>query len=434
MPAILLSLLLSLPSLDDGGGTPNRSALEEAHQLLAGTWTVVSAVDDGERIGADLIKQKLAANGEIQIFSQTIQVVSPETGEKRSWIFRLDIGRSPHRIEIMTHDDRVLRGVYKFDNDMLIVCIPFYDDTKRADAFDAPADSGLLRLELRTKAKAAPPAGLIDLKVTNRRPADPTPATQGEIRRQHELLAGDWTILSIRNNGEDYSADLIRQKIAENNRLHIGWQGLYLINPRTQEKQSYTMRLDPSHTPHTIDVTNKFDDLLHGIYRFDGDTLTICVNKREGLPTPDRFDAPSGSHRVLYRLKMAPPIETKAVATTPPPSPEQEAAARRAKVRQLLVGSWMYTDSKGTVTTVLNSDGTFTSTRVRNRKRLFEPNTVTSWGTWSYSGNVLNVTIARSTDILLLSHSYVARIQSIGESSMVASDIFGDLQNFQRLR
>ena len=68
MPVILLSLLISLPSLDDGDKTPTRIAVEEAHQLLAGTWTVVSAVDDGERIGADLIKQKLAANGEITYY------------------------------------------------------------------------------------------------------------------------------------------------------------------------------------------------------------------------------------------------------------------------------------------------------------------------------------------------------------------------------
>ncbi|WP_406698224.1 TIGR03067 domain-containing protein [Singulisphaera sp. Ch08] len=433
MPVILLSLLISLPTLDDGGRTPSRTAVEEAHQLLAGTWTVLSVVDDGERIGADLIKQKLVANGEVDIFSQTIHIVSPETGEKKSWIFRLDISQSPHRIELITSDDRVLRGVYKFDNDTLIVCLPFYDETKRADGFDAPVNSGLLRLELKAKAKplAVQPAA----KIASVTPLDPPRATDAEIRRQHELLSGDWTILSIRNNGDDYNADLIRQKIAENNRLHIGWQGLYLTNPRTQEKQSYSMRLDPSRTPRTIDVTNKFDELLHGIYRFEGDTLSICLNKREGLPTPDQFDAPSGSHRVLYRLKMAPPMEpTTATVTTTPPPRTDEAAEQRERVRKLLVGSWSYTDSKGTVTTVLQSDGSFVFTRVRNRKRLFEPLTVTGWGTWNFSGNLLNVTINRSTDILLARRSYVARIQSIGESTMVASDIFGELQNFKRLR
>lgn len=434
MPVILLSLLISLPSLDDGDTTPTRIAIEEAHQLLAGTWTVISAVDDGERIGAELIKQKLAANGEVNIFSQTIQVVSPETGEKKSWIFRLDLKQTPHRIELITKDDRVLRGVYKIDNDNLIVCIPFNDDTKRAEAFDAPANSGLIRLEL--KSKGGPPTPQPTTKTASVTPAAPLRATDREIRRQHELLTGDWTILSIRNNGEDYNAALIRQKIAENNRLHIGWQGIYLTNPLTQAKQSYNLlRLDPSQTPSTIDVTNKFDDLLHGIYRFDGDTLTICLNKREGLPTPDQFDAPDGSHRVLYRLKMVTPTATATTnSTSPPPSPTNEAAEKANQVRKLLVGSWRYTDTKGTVTTVLQSDGSFVSTRVRSRKRLFEPPTVTSWGTWSYYGNVLNVTINRSTDLLLVRHSYVARIQSIGESTMVASDIFGELQDFTRLR
>ena len=54
MLATILSLLLSGAVADDGPGSqgPSPVELERAHSLLAGSWEVVSIVDDGETIGA----------------------------------------------------------------------------------------------------------------------------------------------------------------------------------------------------------------------------------------------------------------------------------------------------------------------------------------------------------------------------------------------
>ena len=440
MMTMLLPLLMAVASMtaqDDR--RPSDSEIQRTHQLLAGTWNLVSVVDDGERLGAELIRQKVAADGNVVIADRSLQILNPETGARKQWMFRIDISQNPRRMDVITPDDRILHGIFKFEGDSLVICVPHHDDTKTATTFDAPTGSGLMLLTMKTVAAPAPALPVIGdaaaaapVKVADV-PA-PRRATEGELRRQHDLLAGDWDILAITNDGEEYSANLIRSRIAENGRLHIGERGFYVINPRTEQKRTSTMRIDPAQTPSTIEVTNQFDDLLKGIYEFSGDKLRVCLNKHESSPLPTEFSAPQGSDRVLYTLRLAKSAPVQAVTAPAPPSAADVAAQREQQVRDLLVGSWTYTDRKGTVTIVLQREGSFVMTRVANRNRLFEPNSTTASGRWTYGGSIFNAVFNRSTDRNLLNHAYVGRIQSIGENSMVASDTFGELQNFKRLR
>jgi uncharacterized protein (TIGR03067 family) len=439
MMSLLLPLLLAVASpitLQDDR-RPTDAEIQRAHQLLAGTWDLTSVVDGGERLGAELIRQKIASDGRVVIADRSIQILNPETGETKRWVFRLDISRNPRRIDIITSDDRILRGIFKFEGDSLVLCVPHHDDAKTAAAFDAPAGSGLMLLTLKTIAGASPPVIADAPAVADRATPAPRRATPAEMRQQHDLLAGDWDILAITNDGEQLGADLIRSRIAEDGRIHIGERGFYLTNPRTEQKRSSTMRINPALSPSTIEVTNQFDDQLRGIYEFRGDKLYVCMNKFEGSPTPTAFEAPRGSDRVLYVLRLAAARPREVVATpapAPPPSRAELAVEKEEKIRGMLVGSWSYNDRKGTVTIVVQSDGTFVMTRVANRNRLFEPNSTTTSGRWTYGGGLLNANFNRSTDPRLLNHAYIARIKSIGENTMVASDMFGELQNFKKLR
>ena len=101
--------------------------------------------------------------------------------------------------------------------------------------------------------------------------------------------------------------------------------------------------------------------MLKGIYTFEAMPI-VCVAKHDdGARTP-AFEAPSGSDRMLIRLKLA------AFDRKPDPSPPRSSAeddeAREADFRRLIVGSWAMTDSRGTLTIIFSKEGTFRGSRV----------------------------------------------------------------------
>ena len=118
------------------------------------------------------------------------------------------------------------------------------------------------------------------------------------------MLGGNWSILSILDDGEELASNLIRAKIAENGKVRIGVRGMSVVNPRDDQKRIWAYRIDPAPTPKQIDVTTQFDTVLKGIYAFDGDRLRFCVAKNEDEPRPTSFDAARGSDRMLYTMKM----------------------------------------------------------------------------------------------------------------------------------
>ncbi len=69
-----------------------------------------------------------------------------------------------------------------------------------------------------------------------------------------------------------------------------------------------TMTIDPAAQPKAIDLVSdggpQRGEPVLGIYRRDGDRLTVCMAAR-GDPRPSAFDAPKGSGRTLYVLRKA---------------------------------------------------------------------------------------------------------------------------------
>src|SRR4051794_34077168 len=108
MLATILSLLMGGAVAASGPASqgPSQAELERAHSLLAGDWDVVSIVDDGETIGAELIKAKLAKHGRVRVANRTFEIVNPETGDRRAPAFRLDPSKLPRQIDVFSSDDR----------------------------------------------------------------------------------------------------------------------------------------------------------------------------------------------------------------------------------------------------------------------------------------------------------------------------------------
>lgn len=66
--------------------------------------------------------------------------------------------------------------------------------------------------------------------------------------------------------------------------------------------------------------------------------------------------------------------------------------------------------------------------------RLFEPDTVTSNGTWSYGRGILSARVTGATDRNMLGYSLAGRLQSIGDDALVTADNSGKLLTLKKVR
>jgi hypothetical protein len=211
-----------------------------------------------------------------------------------------------------------------------------------------------------------------------------------------------------------------------------------IVSPKSGERRLSAIRIDPSKTPSQVDVTTQFDEVLKGIYQFDGDALVLCLAKRDEDDRPTVFSAPTGSNDLLFRLKMAAgerKPEAPPTVARPAPKVADGEKAKDEQIRQKIVGAWLLNDSQGNLTLVFRTDGTFVATRTwrSGLKKLFEGDTTTSEGRWSYGHGLLDALVTSTMDPKLLSRNYNYWVQSIGDNTMVVKSLFDDLRTARRL-
>jgi uncharacterized protein (TIGR03067 family) len=72
---------------------------------------------------------------------------------------------------------------------------------------------------------------------------------------------------------------------------------------------AFTVKLDPSKNPKAIDtvaLTGRFKGKTQpGIYRLEGDELTLCLPNQEAKVRPTEFESPAGSELVVMTLKRS---------------------------------------------------------------------------------------------------------------------------------
>ena len=259
------------------------------------------------RSGQELIRAKLAKNGRIRVADRSFEIINPETGDSRTSAFRLDPSKLPRQIDIFSSDDRIVRGIYMIEEDGLAICLQQKDGEPRPASFDAPAGSGYMLVRMKLARPAAPalvpavPGQSQSIAKEDRKP------TESEIKRVHELFSGNWDILGITEDGNELGPELIRQRFAQGGRVQFGARGIAIVNPKSEERRITTYRVDPSKSPSQIDVTTQFDSVLKGIYKFEGDKLTVCLARHEDGARPTEFEARGGSDRAIFRLQLARP-------------------------------------------------------------------------------------------------------------------------------
>ncbi|WZP00908.1 TIGR03067 domain-containing protein [Isosphaeraceae bacterium EP7] len=447
MIALLFPLLASAACL----AADDTAAVRRDKELFVGDWRIASLTEGGERLGAELVGRKLAKEGVLRISERMLTFENPETLETRNLAYRLDPSKSPRQIDIISRNDRILPGIYQFDGDRLILCVQSQETGDRPDKFEAPQGSNriLVSLALAPASNVAPvPTSLPVLAPPDEeeyhKPArDRASQFSPEVRRAHELLAGNWDIVSMVDDGDTMGSNLIRAKFAERNRIVIGTRTARLTSPVTGERRISAIQIDPTKSPSQVNVTDQFDQVLKGIYKFNGDHLNLCLAKSEDDDRPTGFEAPGGSNRMLFDLKMAPATPRPEPRKDPLPEITTEVVKARpmvksvdSQVNERLIGSWKITDRKGTLTFVIRPDGSFTATRAWRQamKRLFQGGDTTSSGRWSYTRGILTAEILRTTDFSLAGHVLYNTIHSIGDSSMVMRSDMGELVTATKLR
>jgi uncharacterized protein (TIGR03067 family) len=120
-------------------------------------------------------------------------------------------------------------------------------------------------------------------------------AVQEELKRQQ----GTWKAISSIYEGQEAPAEIVRSITRTVEKDHVVWK---------RDGKSFAgtrITLDPSRDPKAIDVIpdggpNR-DERVLGIYKLEGDRLTICM-AAPGKPRPTEFKAEKGSGWILRKF------------------------------------------------------------------------------------------------------------------------------------
>jgi RNA polymerase sigma factor (sigma-70 family) len=125
--------------------------------------------------------------------------------------------------------------------------------------------------------------------------ADPQAAAgKGAGQEDEDKIQGTWVLVSAQKGGQD----MVEEELKGRKLTFTG--GKMTVKKGDREEKTATYKLDPTKMPKEIDTADG-DKRLRGIYKLDGDTLTLCVD--EGDERPAEFASPPGTPAELLVLK-----------------------------------------------------------------------------------------------------------------------------------
>jgi RNA polymerase sigma-70 factor (ECF subfamily) len=127
--------------------------------------------------------------------------------------------------------------------------------------------------------------------------ADKPPAAgKGADQKDEEKILGTWALVSAEAGGKKVPEEKVKEA-----RLVFAaggkWTGKF---PKGDQEGTY--KLDPARKPKEITFTGQEGKTQPGVYKLDGDTLTICINE-EGNERPTEFASKEGTKLTLIVFK-----------------------------------------------------------------------------------------------------------------------------------
>ncbi|HJZ91376.1 MAG TPA: TIGR03067 domain-containing protein [Gemmataceae bacterium] len=125
------------------------------------------------------------------------------------------------------------------------------------------------------------------------------PAKKEEPKKDAPSLVGEWYPESAVRGGKPDNPP-------EGTSITFTAEGKCLLKEGKREKvEDATFKADPKKDPAEIDITlpEKGDHAIAGIYKFEKDTLILCIAM--GADRPKEFASPAGSEVMLITLKRA---------------------------------------------------------------------------------------------------------------------------------
>ena len=157
-----------------------------------GHWEVVGLVENGQVIPREAIKKWLPSGGRARIADNAIIFKSPQDGQSHVKVFSLDATQFPKGITITTREQQKSQGIYRFDNDQLIVCFSDPAQNQRPNDFSAAKGSNRM---LMTLVRASAPATVAAPKVQPAAQSRAEPGTTAKVLTDAQvrlLLVGAW--------------------------------------------------------------------------------------------------------------------------------------------------------------------------------------------------------------------------------------------------
>src|SRR5262249_55204690 len=111
----------------------------------------------------------------------------------------------------------------------------------------------------------------------------PAAAVKEEAPKDEEKIVGTWAFESLETGGQKRPEEAVIEA-----KLIFAADGKFTATTGGKEVKG-TYKLDPAKKPKEITTTNDEGKTHRGIYKLDGDALTLCVPDEDGAERPTEF-------------------------------------------------------------------------------------------------------------------------------------------------